>query len=71
MNLWIVVEVSSVDSMVCLREHIFIPIFQSLEKPEDDSPIRAEEEVMMPVARVPLWLLVSSRWGQGGPVRNA
>lgn len=26
---------------------------------------------MIPVARVPLWLLVSSRWGQGGPVRNA
>lgn len=59
------------DSTVCLRENIFILVFQSLEKPEGDSPIRAEEEVMMPVARVPLWLLVSSRWGQGDPVRNA
>lgn len=42
-----------------------------MEKPEDDSPLRAEGEVMMPLTRVPPASVFFLGWGQGNPVRKA
>ena len=47
-------EAWSVDATVALKEHIFIFIFQLMEKPEDDSPLGAEGEVTLTLTRVPL-----------------